>query len=159
MIELFNDRFLQVIKKESLHKLQEVFVAKEEDNTYLLFNKFFLKKISKDNVEVFKIDSDFNYNFFSIKNAVAWCVYHDIGKLYDADRILELDRKLCGITIDIYIDKKLFNKSKILDDKLLYLTKLNENKLKKEHYTKQLDFLVRESKILQIKRFNQITKT
>lgn len=158
MIEEFKDKFYNILSKGSLYKLQEVYVSKEKNDTYLLFNKFYIEKISKDNILVSKIDSNISHSFYNFKDAVAWCVFYDTGKLYEADRVLELDQKLDGLETDIFISKRLFKNSKTVEDRILYLTKLSENKLKKASYTKQIQILLQDSKRLQLKRFTEMSK-
>jgi hypothetical protein len=49
----------------------------------------------------------------------------------------------------------LYKKAKTPDDKLIYLAKLNEDRLRKKSVIKELEEYVSESNIWQSKRFNR----
>lgn len=158
MTESFVEKFEKILGKSSIHKLQDVFVTVESKNKYRLFNKFIVEKISTHEILVQKIDSNINNSFSNLKNSVAWCVFYNHGQLYQSDRILELDRKLSGLELEIINQKRLFKKTKLVEDKLLFLDKLNENKLKKTIYSNQLEKLLQESSDYQRKKFDQKAK-
>jgi hypothetical protein len=75
--------------------------------------------------------------------------------MYEARRIAELDNKLVSIDVDINIHQNLFKKSKITDDKLMYLAKLNEDRIKKKNIVRELENYVSDSNLWQKRRFNR----
>jgi len=146
---------LQIINSNDIKKLQS-FLITEEAGKYHLFNDYVIEKQSDDTVLVSVNRQSLSQVFSNIKNAVAWCICNKRNKYYEATRIVELDRRLIGLEMDIKIHKKLFLKSKEEEMKLLYFDKLNENKLKKAHLTEYLNSYILESTRWQRKRFEQI---
>jgi hypothetical protein len=57
--------------------------------------------------------------------------------------------------VDIHIHQSLYKKANKPDDKLIYLAKLNEDRLRKKSVIKELEDYVSESNIWQSKRFNR----
>jgi len=146
---------LQIINSNDIKKLQSLLIT-EEAGKYHLFNDYIIEKQSDDTVLVSVNRQSVSQVFSNIKNAVAWCIFNKRNKYYEAIRIVELDRRLVGLEMDIKIHKKLFLKSKEEEMKLLYFDKLNENKLKKAHLTEYLNSYILESTRWQRKRFEQI---
>jgi len=146
---------LQIINSNDIKKLQSLLIT-EEAGKYHLFNDYVIEKQSDDTVLVSVNRQSISQVFSNIKNAVAWCICNKRNKYYEATRIVELDRRLIGLEMDIKIHKKLFLKSKEEEMKLLYFDKLNENKLKKAHLTEYLNSYILESTRWQRKRFEQI---
>jgi hypothetical protein len=144
---------LQMINSNDIKKLQS-FLITEEAGKYHLFNDYVIEK-QDDNVLVSVNRQSTSQLFSNIKNAVAWCIFNKRNKYYEATRIVELDRRLVGLEMDIKIHKKLFLKSKE-EMKLLYFDKLTEDKLKKTHLTEYLNSYIVESTRWQRKRFEQI---
>ena len=95
------------------------------------------------------------HTFNELKNAVAWCTFDKRNMLYQADRILKLDNLLAGLEVDISLHTKIFKNTKNTDDKLIFLAKLSEDKIKKKKITDELYTYVSDSKRWQTKRFDR----
>lgn len=93
--------------------------------------------------------------FNTLKHAVAWCTFDKRNMLYQATRILELDSLLTGLEVDISLHTKIFKNSKDANDKLIFLAKLSEDKMKKKQFTDELYRYIDDSKKWQTKRFNR----
>jgi hypothetical protein len=65
-----------------------------------------------------------------------------------------LDNLLAGLEVDISLHSKMFKNAKNTDDKLIFLSKLSEDKLKKQQITYELYTYINDSKKWQTKRFN-----
>lgn len=146
-------KFERVITVEDLRKLQDIVIYEDDDGTYKLFGTYFIKK-GKQEYIVGSNSWDKTFVFGNIKNAVSWCTFHKRNKIYEANRIIELDRKLGTAELEIKILKRKFAKADTLEEKLIYLAKLNENKLKKVAFNEELYSFVIESKNWQERRFN-----
>ena len=145
----------RVEKDSIISNLQEVIIFQEEDGTYQLFNKYRITKLSEFEFNVSAYRSATTNNFYTLKNAVTWCIFDKQNKVYETNRISELDKKLGGIDVDISIHTRLFKKNKDMTTKLIYLSKLTEDKLKKRIITTELYTYILESKRWQIQRFNR----
>lgn len=146
-------KFERVISVSDLKKLQDIAIYEDDDGTYKLFGIYFIKK-GKHEYVVGSTSWDQTFIFGNIKNAVSWCTFHKRNKLYEANRIIELDRKLGTAELEIKILKRKFSKAETLEEKLIYLAKLNESKLKKVAFNEELYSFVMESRNWQERRFN-----
>lgn len=134
-------------------KLQDVVIFQDTDGTYSLFNKYHIKKKDVNNITVSLNNGDDVNSFFSMKNAVCWCVLDKIGKYQLANRVIDLDMYLGSVEVHISIHSKLFKKAKKTEDKLIYLAKLNEDKFQKKSMSDELNKYIANSYAWQQKRF------
>ena len=142
-----------MISTSEFAKLQDVVIFQDTDGTYSLFNKYHIRKKDVNNVTVSLNNGDDVNSFFSMKNAVCWCVLDKIGKYQLANRVIDLDMHLSSLEVHISIHSKLFKKAKKTEDKLIYLAKLNQDKLQKSAMSEELSKYIQDSYIWQQKRF------
>lgn len=142
-----------IIATGEFNKLLDVVIFQDIDGSYSLFNKYRIKKISSTNVEVSLIKGDIINSFFNIKNAVCWCVLDKLGKYSLANRVINLDMSLSSVDVHIAIHSNLFKKSKKTEDKLIYLAKLNQDKLQKKAMSEELNNHIQNSYNWQQRRF------
>ena len=142
-----------MIATSEFAKLQDVVIFQDTDGTYNLFNKYHIKKKDVNNIIVSLNNGDDVNSFFSMKNAVCWCVLDKIGKYQLANRVIDLDLHLNSVEVHISIHSKLFKKAKKTEDKLIYLAKLNEDKLQKRAMSDELNKYITNSYAWQQKRF------
>ena len=128
-----------------------IFIIFSESNN--LFNKYYIKKKDTNDIVVSLNNGDDVNSFFSMKNAVCWCVLDKIGKYQLANRVIDLDMNLSSVEVHISIHAKLFKKAKKTEDKLIYLAKLNEDKFQKKAMSEELNRYVENSYAWQQKRF------
>jgi hypothetical protein len=148
------DRKLDKIMSNSeFAKLQDVVIFKDTDGTYSLFNKYHIKKKDVTDIVVSLNNGDDVNSFFNMKNAVCWCVLDKIGKYQLADRVIDLDMHLSSVEVHISIHSRLFKKAKKTEDKLIYLAKLNQDKLQKTAMSEELSKYIQDSYNWQQKRF------
>ena len=144
----------KLMKKEFVGQLEDVIIFQNLDNSYELFNTYHINK-NDNNEYVVKMHTTFtSHNFNTLKHAVAWCTFDKRNLLYQSNRILKLDSLLAGLEVDISLHTKLFKKAKTSDDRLIFLSKLSEDKLKKRQITEELYTYINDSKRWQINRFN-----
>lgn len=142
-----------IIATSEFNKLLDVVIFQDIDGSYSLFNKYKIKKISSANVEVSLIKGDTINSFLNIKNAVCWCVFDKLGKYSLANRIIDLDMILSSVDVHIAIHSNLFKKAKKTEDKLIYLAKLNQDKLQKKAMSEELNNHILNSYNWQQRRF------
>jgi hypothetical protein len=151
-----NERKIEkFINQEILRNLQDIVIFQENDGSYKLFNAYTISKNSQKEYIVTGTTTITPNRFYVLKNAVSWCIFDKRNKMHEARRIAELDNKLVSVDVDIHIHQTLYKKAKKPDDKLIYLAKLNEDRLRKKNVIKELEDYVTESNIWQSKRFNR----
>ena len=144
----------KLMKTDFVGQLEDVIIFQNPDNSYELFNAYHINK-NDNNEYVVKMHTTFtSHNFNTLKHAVAWCTFDKRNMLYQSNRILKLDSLLAGLEVDISLHTKLFKKAKNTDDRLIFLSKLSEDKLKKRQITEELYTYINDSKRWQTKRFN-----
>jgi hypothetical protein len=144
----------KLMKADFVGQLEDVIIFQNPDNSYELFNTYHIDK-NENNEYIVKMHTTFtSHNFNTLKHAVAWCTFDKRNLLYQSDRIHKLDNLLAGLEVDISIHTKLFKNSKNADDRLIFLSKLSEDKLKKRRITDELYTYINDSKRWQINRFN-----
>jgi hypothetical protein len=143
----------KIMSNSEFAKLQDVVIFKDTDGTYSLFNKYHIKKKDVTDIVVSLNNGDDVNSFFSMKNAVCWCVLDKIGKYQLADRVINLDMNLSSLDVHISIHSRLFKKAKKTEDKLIYLAKLNQDKLQKTAMSEELSKYIQDSYNWQQKRF------
>ena len=148
-------RIEKFVSQQLLQNLQDIVIYQENDGSYKLFNAYTISKNPQKEYVVTGNTANANTKFYVLKNAVSWCIFDKRNKMYEARRITELDNKLVSIDVDINIHQNLFKKSKVTDDKLMYLAKLNEDRIKKKNIIRELEVYVTESNSWQKQRFNR----
>jgi hypothetical protein len=144
----------KLMKTDFVGQLEDVIIFQNPDNSYELFNTYHINK-NGNNEYVVKMHTTFtSHNFNTLKHAVAWCTFDKRNLLYQSNRILKLDSLLAGLEVDISLHTKLFKKAKNADDRLIFLSKLSEDKLKKRQITDELYTYINDSKRWQTNRFN-----
>jgi hypothetical protein len=147
-------KLTKTISNAEIEKLSELAIMQGPDGSHLLFNKYSIKKDKfYYNVEVSNVAGIKSFNI--LKNAVSWCTYDKQNKIYESNRIFDLDTKLASIDAEIQVHQNLAKKAKKLEEKLIYLAKLGEEKMEKKQITEELAGYVTSSKIWQEKRFNK----
>jgi len=147
----------KMIKTSEFAKLQDVVIFQDTNGTYSLFNKYHIKKKNTNDIVVSLNNGDDVNSFCNMKNAVCWCVLDKIGKYQLANRVIDLDMHLSSVEVHISIHSKLFKKAKKTEDKLIYLAKLNQDKLQQKAMSEELSKYIQDSYIWQQKRFSSKT--
>lgn len=142
-----------MISNSMFAKLQDVVIFQDTDGTYNLFNKYHITKKDINDIVVTLNNGDKVYSFFNIKNAVCWCVLDKLGKYSLANRVIDLDMNLSSVEVHMSIHSKLFKKAKNTEDKLIYLAKLNQDRLQKKAMSEELGQYLRDSYNWQQRRF------
>lgn len=144
----------KTVFKMDFDKVSELSIMQGPDGSYFLFNKYTINKI--DDYYVVTKDSVAGTKSFNIlKNAVAWCTYDKQNIFYEANRILELDNKLASVDSEIQVHQNLAKRAKKLEEKLIYLAKMGEEKMERKQITEELAGYVTSSKIWQNKRLSK----
>lgn len=146
-------KLTKIISYKERKDIETVSIFEISKNYYLVFGKYYIKKKSKSNVEVLELNGEVVHSFFSMRNAICWCIYDLRGKYISANRVISLDRNISNEEAQITVHKSLFNKAKTTDDKLIFLAKLNEEKLKRSQMYNELEDYIAESDFWQQQKF------
>jgi hypothetical protein len=144
----------RVIPSDQIRSLQDIIVYQDPDGKYQLFETYSIEKVD-DLFIVSGIRLAKNLTFSVLKNAVTWCTYDKRNRIQESNEILTLDHKLNRINSDISIRQLMAKKAKNPDDKLIYIAKIGEDKIKRKQMTERLDGYIRESRNWQIKRLSK----
>lgn len=128
-----------------LNKLSNIAIVRNEDNTYELFNKYYIIKDNNGFKLVNYLNSDVKY-FGSLKNAVIYCIFENKNKFVNANRIEFLDKILSSTEFNIQAHKHLIKKTKDQEYRLIYAAKLTEEETKKKLVLSELSTYVTQSK-------------
>lgn len=135
--------------------LNEILVTKDAKGKYMLFGKYFIVPITNGHFKVFIIGHNSPVEFSTLKNATSWCVLHNSGKQFEANRIEALDLKLCSMNVDIAIHKKLARTSIDSFNKLIYTIKLQEDTHKRRLIVQEINNYINTSKRIQEDNFRK----
>lgn len=151
-----NDRNIakldKFFKKEFVNNMDDVAIFRNSDGSYELFDKYLIHK----NEDYYRLTTKYSSTtkcFSSLKNAVTWCIFDKRNKLDVLSRIEELDRMIDGMDISINIHKKLIEKSKDRELKLIYAAKLSQEQVVRKKYINELLTFINDSKYWQSQRF------
>lgn len=144
----------KTITPAEIERLADLSVLQNSDGSYSLYNKYIIKKINGKYLVTRPELAESNTYFYVLKHAVTWCTYDKRNRIMDSKRIQDLDNRLTSIESSIAIHQNLSKKTKDIDNKLIYLAKLGEEKIQRSIIAQELDRYVSESKYWQAKRFN-----
>jgi hypothetical protein len=153
---MMNDIFIKlkkVIPEETINNLADLSIFRDQDGSYHLFDKYTIRR-TNDEYIVTVNSFDTTKTFYTLKHAVAWCTYDKRNKIVDSNRIYDLDKIVAGLESTIQGHQKLIKSAKNMDDKLIYLAKLGEEKMKKRQLYDELGHYIAISKTWQTNRFN-----
>lgn len=146
----------KIFSKDEINHMAESLIIKS-DIGYELYNKYCITK--KDNrFQVIKFHTYTCNDFYSLRNAVIWTTFDKKNHIIDGNTIMILDMKLEGLDTNIEIYKNLCKTSKNYESKILYFTKLNEDKLKRKALLEKIESYSKQVKIWQEKMFEQAVK-
>jgi hypothetical protein len=155
---MISDKLLRklekTVSKMDLDKLSELSIMQGPDGSYFLFNQYTIRKIN-DYYVVEKNNIAGTISFNILKNAVSWCTFDKQNSIYESNRILDLDNRLASIDSEMQVHQNLVKKAKNLEEKLIYLAKLGEEKMDRKQITEELAGYVTSSRIWQNKRLNK----
>lgn len=131
----------------------DIAIFKNIDGSYELFNRYI---IIEDDNQSFIVTPKFTSqvrSFSTLKNAVTWCIFDKRNKFREIIRIEELDRMIGSTEVSMTIQKRLIKKSRSIENKLIYIAKLSEEKAKKQRMVQEMASYISESRNWQTKKF------
>lgn len=135
--------------------IKELCIVQEDDGSYNIFGTYLIDKIGDLYYVSFMNDPGFlPIDFSSLKYAVTYCVFDKNSKGKETKRLHELDKYIGSLNVNIAQYEKMMKKSPA-PDKFIYIAKLNEDKLKKRKFLKELDHYLSFSKYMQTNKYKE----
>ena len=151
-----NNKLENFFNKELTPRLKDLLIVKGEDGSYHLFGKY---KITQDANGYYIVcdrkQEGQELRFGSLRHAVTYCVFEKNNRKDYNKRVVELDDKIISLEAAIAMHKKLLTSKKPLGDKLIFLTKLEEEKRKKRKLSEEMDVYIETSKRWQHKIYQE----
>lgn len=149
----------KIVNDKLLQEIRESVVFKNDDGDYELYGRYIIKQ-DGNNFRISTMSDTILGTFSSIKNAVTYVTYDLRCMVYEANRIRDLDNTLIGLEVATEMHEKLYKNSKNSESKLIYLCKLQEDKLKRKKTIEELTQFTRLSYNWQMSKFKrEATKT
>lgn len=140
-------------KKELSSNLTEVFIVKNNDETYELFNRYRIETQKNGLHKVIPYTLTEERIFSSLKYAFVWCIFNKLKKYTESKRIEQIDHMLDSLNISILQQKKLLSKAKDNQTKHIYMAKIHESKIRKNVLLKELKTYINISRHWQYSKF------
>lgn len=134
----------KAIPKQELQALKDIIIFRDADGTYNIYGKYLISKDADGIYNVVVIGYHTEKKFYKLKNAVAWCSYDKRNLLKDCKRIHQLDQMIFSMDTEIQLHSKLVKKTQNTENKLIYLSKLTQEKAKKSNFSKELNYYLNE---------------
>jgi hypothetical protein len=150
-IEKLNELFEDGLTSD----LMEVLITRDKQGKYSLFGKYTIIPIDDKGFIAFTPKHLEEYEFSTLVNAASWCTLHNAGRFKEAGRIVLLDLKLSSIKSDIENHIRLLKISKNQSTKFLYVVKLEEDLLRKNIMSEEINYHINSSKRIQEQKFHK----
>lgn len=128
---------VEQLAESALPKLLKCLIYQINDDSYVLFEEYSIKKTS-ESVILNRYRDDKVFSFNTLRNATAWAVLDKYNKFFEANRVKELDLKLQSVQVDKAIHKKL-SRSKNLDERTIHSHKLQTDIEREKRFRNELD--------------------
>jgi hypothetical protein len=125
----------------------------KNNDHYVVYNKYDICRHSFG-YTVNVIHTFTELKFVNLVNAITWCGYDYRNKIYDCNRIIDLDKSLADTLFEIKLREKMMKKTIDIESYGIYEAKLSESVLKKNHILKMLRRYIDDGIEWQTKKFN-----
>lgn len=150
------NKIKEFFSRELSKDLQDVLLLEVSDDSYLVFGKYSI--VPKDRgYEVRTIKEPWRTNpiMSDLKIAVAWCTFDKYCMAKEIKRLPEIDVELSGIKVTLAALQKKLNNCTKLDDRFIYLAKIQENKYRKSRIIRELNQYIFITKRWQKEKFEE----
>ena len=116
--------------------LKEVMITRDKLGRLTVYGEYTI--IPDNNGYVKVIGKSLSLEFTFLKNALAYVTLIHAGKRNEANRIYQLDLRLCSINVDLAVHRNILKKRSDPDSKLLYMIKVQEDTAKKRKIVEEI---------------------
>ena len=139
-------------------RTMNILLLETDTDSYALFGKYTINK--ENNYYVVCTESDNKKRIFNtLKTAVTWCVFKERNRTIECKQIEQIDFKLSSLEVDILQTTKILSNLKDENFKLVFISKIEEDTMKKQLLLIQLNKLINMSKDWQTKKFSEAKST
>lgn len=143
-----------IIEKD-VDSLKKIIIYPEDNNSYNVYGMYTVVKNKSGSYTVNTIGTHTEKNFYKLKHAITWCNF-DKRKLYKkAERIKDLDQLIWSMDTEIQIHLALIKSTKNEEAKIIYLSKLTENRSKKRQFNVEITNYINDFNRYQNELFNR----
>lgn len=153
-----DEKLEKIFTIDLIKTIQDIGILQAPDGSYALFGSYYIHRNGEKDYLLTVSDKYTEHKFYSLKNAVAWCIYDKRNKIVESKRILQLDQKLMAIDSSINLHRQLMKSVKDQEQKLIYFSKLTDEKMKRLQIARELGNYLSESKLWQERRFAENNK-
>lgn len=107
------------------------------DNTYVIYNRYAIVRTS-EGITVFCRNEDRVLTFGKMKHAVAWSILNHNNRLFEAERLWNLDKFLDSVEVDKKIHDKLKKQGNI-EQHIIYTNKLQSDIERQKRFMIEID--------------------
>jgi len=148
----------RIIPKKEIDQLRKITIYQEEDGSYNLYDKYSVVKQPDNTYKVYVSGTHTEKNFYKLKNAAAWCGYDKRQMYKDASRLHQLDQLIFSMDTEIQLHSGLLHTVKDNEQRLIYLSKLTQEKAKKKKFANELSHYIDSYQRWQTDLFNSKPK-
>lgn len=116
--------------------LKEVMITRDKLGRLTVYGEYTIIPDSNGYVKV--LGKSLSLEFTFLKNALAYVTLIHAGKRNEANRIYQLDLRLCSINVDLAVHRNILKKRSDPDSKLLYMIKVQEDTAKKRKIVEEI---------------------
>lgn len=138
------------------HTLVDKFIFKDHLGTVHLYGKYYILNLESEKIyNVYVRGTHTIKSFYTLKNAVSWCISDKRNKFVESNRIEQLDKDIFRVETSLQIYEKLIKRTKDTEQKLIYIAKQLQEKIKKKNIKYELNKLVNSMDAWQTAQFHQ----
>lgn len=122
----------------SIPSLINFLIYDTEDGTYIMFERYRIQKRS-DKTIVTRFRDDKILSFNKMRNAVAWTVLDKNNKMWEANRLMELDLKSVGLELDMAIHERIKKNTQDVERYDIMINKIQHDLALQTKFQKEID--------------------
>lgn len=109
----------------------------KDGNDYVLFNEYLIRK-HENGATLYRYRDDRKFEFNHIRNATVWAILEKHNKMFEANRVLELDLKIESMNVNKSIHNRL-KKIGDFENKTINTIKYQDDNIKQNNFQRELD--------------------
>ena len=131
-----SEQDVQRVLQPKLDDLKDIAIIQLSQNKIEMFGKYLVIKVN-DQYKVHRKTDDAEHRFRNSKAAAAWCILDKSNKVVEANRLLELDRKISSLEVEQSIYETISTKDTTRN--AIRQGKLSETRLRIRLNRKEID--------------------
>lgn len=147
-----DEKLEQLANERAVLRLFEIIVVKTETG-YELFNRYTVT----GNEQGWKLQcmtTNLTHDFYLLKSAATFCVFHHANQIALAERVLFLDGRLSGAVANLHILRRLSARKNSAAASAIYAAKISEHEQVAAQVAPQLAVLCDQSRLHQLNKFH-----